>query len=67
MGSRAEGESPFGRGGGRGRSRAEGGFGFDDFGFGVASRGLVAGRRERARDKSLDEFMKMTGQFRYGA
>ena len=66
MGSRAEGESPFSRGG-RGRSRAEGGFGFDDFGFGVASRGLVAGRRERARDKGLDEFMKMTGQFRYGA
>jgi hypothetical protein len=45
----------------------KGGFGFDDFGFGVASRGLVAGRRERARDKGLDEFMKMTGQFRYGA
>jgi hypothetical protein len=67
MGSRAEGESPFGGRGGRGRSRAEGGFGFDDFGFGVASRGLVAGRRERARDKGLDEFMKMTGQFRYGA
>jgi hypothetical protein len=39
----------------------------DDLGFGVASRGLVGGRRERERDAGLDEFMRMTAAYRYGA
>ena len=41
--------------------------GLADLGFGVASRGLVGGRRERERDAGLDEFMRMTGGYRYGA
>ena len=41
--------------------------GLDDLGFGVASRGLVGGRRERERDAGLDEFMRMTAAYRYGA
>ena len=41
--------------------------GLDNLGFGVASRGLVGGRRERERDAGLDEFMRMTAGYRYGA